>query len=64
MTHRIIELDGRAIYYRGEAGEWIAWRCATSPRTRTTYMIGVHSKGPLSDLALARVASSVKRFAR
>jgi hypothetical protein len=62
--HRIIDLDGRSIYYRGEAGEWIAWRCATSPRTRTTYLIEVHSRGPLSDLALARAAASAKRFAR
>lgn len=61
--HRILQMDGNKVYYRGEGGEWIAWRCVTSPRTHTRYLLGVHSSGPLPDVALARVAASGKRFA-
>jgi hypothetical protein len=62
--HKTLQMDGNKVYYRGEAGEWIAWRCVTSPRTSTRYVLSVHSRGPLPDVALARVAASGKRFAR
>jgi hypothetical protein len=62
--HRILQMDGNKVYYGGEKGEWIAWRCVTSPRTHTRYLLRVHSSGPLPDVALARVAASGKRFAR
>jgi hypothetical protein len=62
--HKTLQMDGNKIYYRGEAGEWIAWRCVTSPRTNARYLLSVHSRGPLPDVALARVAASGKRFAR
>ena len=61
---RTLQMDGNKVYYRGEKGEWIAWRCVTSPKTHTRYMLSVHSSGPLPDVALARVAASGKRFAR
>jgi hypothetical protein len=61
---KTLQMDGNKVYYRGEAGEWIAWRCVTSPRTKITYLLSVHSRGPLPDVALARVAASGKRFAR
>ena len=61
--HRTLQMDGNKVYYGGWGGEWIAWRCVTSPRTHTTYTLGVHSSGPLPDVALARVAASGKRFA-
>ena len=61
---KTLQMDGNKVYYRGEAGEWIAWRCVTSPRTKTVYLLSVHSRGPLPDVALARVAASGKRFAR
>ena len=61
---RTLQLDGNKVYYRGEKGEWIAWRCVTSPRTHKRYLLEVHSAGPLPDVALARVAASGKRFAR
>lgn len=62
--HRILQMDGNRVYYGGAKGEWIAWRCVTSPRTQTRYLLRVHSSGPLPDVALARVAASGKRFAR
>jgi len=62
--HRTLQMDGNKVYYGGWGGEWIAWRCVTSPRTHAAYMLSVHSKGPLPDVALARVAASGKRFAR
>jgi hypothetical protein len=61
---RTMQMAGNKIYYRGEAGEWIAWRCVTSPRTHRQYLLSVHSSGPLPDVALARVDSSGKRFVR
>lgn len=60
---KTLQMDGNKVYYRGEAGEWIAWRCVTSPATRIRYVLAVHSRGPLPDVALARVAASGKRFA-
>jgi hypothetical protein len=62
--HKTLQMDGNKVYYRGEAGEWIAWRCVTSPATKTTYVLSTHSRGPLPDVALARVTASGKRFAR
>jgi hypothetical protein len=62
--HRILQMDGNKVYYGGWGGEWIAWRCVTSPRTHKRYMLSVHSSGPLPDVALARVAGSGKRFAQ
>jgi hypothetical protein len=62
--HRTLQMDGNKVYYGGEKGEWIAWRCVTSPKTRTRYLLEVHSSGPLPDVALARVAASGKRVAR
>jgi hypothetical protein len=62
--HRILQMDGNKVYYRGDKGEWIAWRCVTSPKTKKRYMLSVHSRGPLPDVALARVAASGKRVAR
>lgn len=62
--HRTLQMDGNKVYYGGWGGDWIAWRCVTSPRTHTGYMLRVHSSGPLPDVALARVAASGKRFAR
>jgi hypothetical protein len=62
--HKILQMDGNKVYYRGERGEWIAWRCVTSPKTQHRYLLSVHSRGPLPDVALARVAASGKRFAR
>ena len=61
--HRTLQMDGNKVYYGGEGGEWIAWRCVTSPRTHRRYVLSVHSRGPLPDVALARVAASGKRFA-
>jgi hypothetical protein len=62
--HRTLQMDGNKVYYRGEQGEWIAWRCVTSPRTQKRYLLEAHSRGPLPDVALASVAASGKRFAR
>jgi hypothetical protein len=62
--HKTLQMDGNKVYYRGERGEWIAWRCVTSPRSGTRYVLSVHSRGPLPDVALARVAASGKRAAR
>lgn len=62
--HKTLQMDGNKVYYRGEAGEWIAWRCLTSPATRIRYMLSTDSRGPLPDVALARVTASGKRFAR
>ena len=62
--HRTLQMDGNKVYYGGWGGEWIAWRCVTSPKTQTRYLLRVHSSGPLPDVALARVAASGKRFAR
>jgi hypothetical protein len=62
--HKTLQMDGNKVYYGGWEGEWIAWRCLTSPQTRTTYMLSTHSRGPLPDVALARVTASGKRFAR
>ena len=60
--HRILQMDGNKVYYGGWGGEWIAWRCVTSPKTHKRYMLSVRSAGPLPDVALARVAASGKRF--
>jgi hypothetical protein len=62
--HRTLQMDGNKVYYGGWGGEWIAWRCVTSPKTQKRYVLSVHSRGPLPDVALARVAASGKRFAR
>ena len=62
--HKILQMDGNKVYYRGEQGEWIAWRCVASPKTPQRFLLSVHSRGPLPDVALARVAASGKRFAR
>jgi hypothetical protein len=62
--HKTLQMDGNKIYYGGWGGEWIAWRCLTSPTTKTTYILGTHSRGPLPDVAIARVTASGKRFAR
>jgi hypothetical protein len=56
-------MDGNKVYYRGERGEWIAWRCVTSPTTGSRYLLSVHSRGRLPDVALAGVAASGKRAA-
>jgi hypothetical protein len=61
--HRTLQMDGNKVYYGGAGGEWIAWRCVTSPRTQRRYILSVRSRGPLPDVALARVAASGKRFA-
>jgi hypothetical protein len=62
--NRILQMDGNKVYYGGSGGEWIAWRCVTSPKSHQRYVLSVHSRGPLPDVALARVAASGKRFAR
>jgi hypothetical protein len=62
--HRTLQMDGNKVYYGGWGGEWIARRCVTSPKTQKRYVLSVHSRGPLPDVALARVAASGKRFAR
>ena len=62
--NRILQMDGNKVYYGGWGGEWIAWRCVTSPKTHIGYLLSVRSSGPLPDVALARVAASGKRFAR
>ena len=62
--HKTLQMDGNKVYYGGVAGEWIAWRCVTSPKTAKRYVLSVHSSGPLPDVALARVAASGKRAAR
>jgi hypothetical protein len=62
--HKTLQMDGNKVYYGGVEGEWIAWRCVTSPRTGTRYVVSVHSRGPLPDVALARVTASGKRVAR
>jgi hypothetical protein len=56
-------MDGNKVYYGGWGGEWIAWRCVTSPKTHIGYLLSARSSGPLPDVALARVAASGKRFA-
>jgi hypothetical protein len=61
--HKILQMDGNKIYYGGDKGYWIAWRCVVSPRTKTTYVLSVLSRGKLPDVALAQVAASGKRFA-
>ena len=61
--NRIIQMDGNRVYYGGEAGYWVAWRCVTSPKSGQRYVLSVRSKGPLPDVALARVDASGKRFA-
>jgi len=62
--HRTLQLDGNKVYYGGWDGDWVAWRCVTSPKTHKRYLLEVHSRGPLPDVALARVAASGKRVAR
>ena len=61
--NRILQMDGNKVYYGGDKGYWIAWRCVVSPRTKTTYALSVLSRGKLPDVALAQVAASGKRFA-
>ena len=61
--NRILPVDGNKVYYGGEKGYWIAWRCVVSPRTKTSYVLSVRSRGKLPDVALAQVAASGKRFA-
>ena len=58
------DLQGSFLRTLQMGGEWIAWRCVTSPRLHRRYVLSVHSRGPLPDVALARVAASGKRFAR
>jgi hypothetical protein len=62
--HRTLQMDGNKVYYGGDSGEWVAWRCVTSPKTNRRYILSVRSRGPLPDVALARVAASGKRVAR
>jgi hypothetical protein len=62
--HKTLQMDGNKVYYGGERGEWIAWRCVTSPRSGARYVLSVRTRGPLPDVALARVAASGKRVAR
>ena len=62
--HRIIQTDGNKIYYGGDKGYWKAWRCVVSPKTKTRYVLTVLSNGKLSDIALAQVSASGKRFAK
>jgi hypothetical protein len=62
--HRTLQMDGNKVYYGGDGGEWVAWRCVTSPKTKRRYILAVRSRGPLPDVALARVAASGKRVAR
>lgn len=62
--HKILQMDGNKVYYGGDKGYWIAWRCVVSPKTKTTYVLSVLSRGKLPDVALAQVAASGKRFAR
>ena len=62
--HRIIQTNGNKIYYGGDKGYWKAWRCVVSPKTQTRYVLTVLSNGTLSDLALAQVSASGKRFAK
>ncbi len=61
--HKTLQMAGNKIYYGGWGGEWIAWRCVQSPRTKHRYLLSVHTKGTLPDVALAAVAASGKRFA-
>jgi hypothetical protein len=61
---RILQMDGNKVYYGGDKGYWIAWRCVVSPKTKTAYVLSVLSRGKLPDVALAQVAASGKRFAR
>ena len=61
--HRILQMDGNKVYYGGDKGYWIAWRCVVSPKTKTSYVLSVFSRGKLPDVALAQVAASGKRFA-
>ena len=61
--NRILQVDGNKVYYGGEKGYWIAWRCVVSPKTKTSYVLSVRSRGKLPDVALAQVAASGKRFA-
>jgi hypothetical protein len=63
-AHRTLQMDGNKVYYGGDSGEWVAWRCVTSPKTKRRYILAVRSRGPLPDVALARVAASGKRAAR
>ena len=37
--HRTLQMDGNKVFYGGEQGEWIAWRCVTSPKTQTRYLL-------------------------
>ena len=62
--HRIIQTDGNKIYDGGDKGYWKAWRCVVSPKTNTRYVLTALSKGKLSDLDLAQVSASGKRFAK
>ena len=62
--HRTLQMDGNKVYYGGDNGDWVAWRCVTSPKTKRRYILAVRSRGPLPDVALARVAASGKRVAR
>jgi hypothetical protein len=61
---RTLQMDGNKVYYGGDKGYWIAWRCVVSPKTKTSYVLSVLSRGKLPDVALAQVAASGKRFAR
>jgi hypothetical protein len=62
--NRILQVDGNKVYYGGDKGDWIAWRCVVSPKTKISYVLRVLSRGKLPDVALAQVAASGKRFAR
>jgi hypothetical protein len=62
--NRILQMDGNKVYYGGDKGYWIAWRCVVSPKTKTSYVLSVLSRGKLPDVGLAQVAASGKRFAK
>ena len=53
-------MDGNKVYYGGERGED---RVALHhvPATGAPYVLSAHSHGPLSDVALTRVAAPEKR---
>ena len=55
---RTLQMDGNKVYYGGWGGEWIAWRCVTSPKTHKRYLLSVHSSGPPSRSVTARISMS------
>ena len=61
--HKTLQMDGNKVYYGSERGDWKAWRCVVSPKTKRTYVLAVLSRGKLPDVALAGVDASARRFA-